>query len=210
MARVNFNNVPDNNFESFEPLPIGKYPCVLTVDNIQRDSSKQPMTDVEGKPVIAKTNAGDEKWSVKATILDGPHVGRWVLDNFSFGDKAVKRVKIVLTRAGIIQGNETDYDCQPDEIDDTCWWVEIDRLEPRKNADGSVKTRKDGKAIVDPRVAFAGYTPMTSEEAIRLKAKYAKWQAEKAAKEAAVESESEGAAGNAGDSGTADDSNVPF
>lgn len=211
MARVNFNNVPDNNFESFEPLPIGKYPCVLAVDNIQRDSSGQPMTNIEGQPVIRTTGAGDEFWNVTATILDGPHIGRYVRDNFSFGAKAVPRLKIVLKRAGIIQGDETNYNCQPDELDGTCWWVEVEKLEQRKKkgADGTLipQFRKDGKTpILDPKVHYAGYTPMTPDETIQLKAKFAKWQAEKKAKD----DEDGGEGGPGSGDGTADDSGVPF
>ena len=173
---VNFGKVADN--DNFEPLPVAKYPCVLEVSNTQKDSSGGVMTGEGDKPAILHTLAGDEKWDIKATILDGKHAGRWIRDNLSFGEKAVKRVKTVFVRAGIIEGDEK-HNCTPDELDGTYWWVEIDRHEPRTNKDGTPKLRKDGKPIVDARVGFAGYTPMTPQEAKRYRESYQAWLAHK-------------------------------
>jgi hypothetical protein len=177
MPKINWSQVEDAR--DFEPLPIGKYPCVLAVDNKMRDSQGNMITDGNGRPAISTTRAGDERWSIKATILDGPHAGRWVLDSLSFGERALKRAKIVLKRAGIIDDDTTDYDPQPEELDGTYWWVDVDRHEPRQNADGSPKLRKDGKPIMDPRVAFAGYTPMDAKDAKRFRESYEAWKTRK-------------------------------
>jgi hypothetical protein len=198
MPRVNFANVQDNT--EFEILPLGKYPCVLAVSNEQKDSSGQVMKDAENNPAIRHTNAGDERWDIKATILDGKHTGRWITDNLSFGEKALKRVKIVFVRAGIIEGDEA-HDCTPDELDGTYWWVEIDRQEARTNKDGTPKLRKDGKPILDPRVGFAGYEPMSPQEAKRYRESYAAWLAKKNGQSAENGAESGAEAG---------DSDVPF
>jgi hypothetical protein len=176
--KINWQKVPDSS--NFEPLPIAKYPCVLAVDNKQRDAQGDAMKDVDGNAATVHTNAGDEKWNIKATVLDGPHVGRWVLDNLSFGEKAVKRAKIVLKRAGIIDDETTDYDAQPEELDGTYWEIEVDRHEARMNKDGTPKLRKDGKPIVDPRVGYAGYTPLSPQDAKRYREKFAAWEARKA------------------------------
>jgi hypothetical protein len=198
---VNFGQVKDN--QEFEPLPIAKYPCVLAVTNIQTDSNGEVVKDIDDQPAIMHTKGNDEKWEIKATILDGKHTGRWIRDNLSFGEKAVKRVKILFQRAGLIEGDET-YDCEPAELDGTYWWVDIDRHEPRKERDGKPKMRKDGKPITDARVGFAGYAPMTPQEAKRYRESYQAWEVKKAA-------------GNAGDAeldaafkGEADGDEVPF
>jgi len=195
MPRIDFSKVADN--DNFEPLPVGKYPCVLAVDNIQRDAEGNPLRDAEGRPAVRHTNAGDESWGIKATILDGKFVGRWITDSLSFGEKALKRVKIIFTRAGIIESDE-QHDCQPDELDGSYWWVDVDRHEQRKNRDGTPKLRKDGKPITDARVAFAGYEPMSPQEAKRYRESFAAWQARKN--------------GQAADAGAdeADDDKVPF
>lgn len=195
MPRVDFGKVADN--EGFEPLPIAKYPCVLAVSNEQKDSAGQVMKDAENNPAISHTVAGDEKWEIKATILDGKHTGRWIRDNLSFGVNALKRVKIVFTRAGIVEGDET-HDCEPAELDGTYWWVDIDRHEARMNKDGTPKLRKDKKPITDARVAFAGYEPMTPQEAKRYREGYQAWEAKK-----------NGVAADAGE-GEADGDQVPF
>jgi hypothetical protein len=176
--KINWQKVPDGS--NFEPLPIGKYPCVLAVDDRQRDAQGDVMKDVDGNDATVHTNAGDEKWNIKATILDGPHAGRWVLDNLSFGEKAVKRAKIVLKRAGIIDDETTEYDAQPEELDGTYWWIDIDRHEARVNKDGTPKLRKDGKPIVDPKVGYAGYETMSPQDAKRYREKFAAWEARKA------------------------------
>lgn len=180
--KINWSKVEDNS-ANFEPLPINKYPCVLSVDNRQRDTQGNVMTNGDGQPAILHTKSGDEKWSIKATVLDGPHVGRWVTDNLSFG-KAVKRAKIVLMRAGIIDENTTDYDASPEELDGTYWWVDVDKHEVRMNEDGTPKLRKDLKPILDPKVGFAGYTPLTAQEAKKYRESFAAWQARKADAEA--------------------------
>lgn len=197
MPRVNFANVADNT--EFEVLPLAKYACVLAVSNEQKDSSGQVMKDAENNPAISHTSAGDEKWDIKATILDGKHTGRWIRDNLSFGEKALKRVKIVFMRAGIIEGDE-QHDCEPGELDGTYWWVEVDRHEARTNKDGTPKLRKDGKPILDARVGFAGYEPMTPQEAKRYRESYAGWLAKKNGQ----------AADNGAGEGEEGSSDVPF
>lgn len=198
--KIDWGMVEDGS--SFEPLPIGRYPAIIKVSNHQRDAQGEDLKDADGNPVVLTTLAGDEKWSIKATILDGKHVGRWFTDSLSFGDKALKRAKIILMRAGIIEGNEVGPPPSPEELDDTCWWVEIDRHEARQNKDGTAKLRKDGKPILDVRVAFAGYELMAPAEAKEYRARYAEWQAKKAAGGGAIVASEEVA--------TADDDEVPF
>ena len=176
--KINWSRVADSS--NFEPLPIAKYPCVLAVTNKQVDAQGGAVKDADGNAATLHTNAGDEKWDIKATVLDGTHTGRWVLDNLSFGEKAVKRAKIVLKRAGIIDDETTDYDAQPEELDGTYWEIEVDRHEARMNKDGTPKLRKDGKPIVDPRVGYAGYTPLSPQDAKRYREKFAAWEARKA------------------------------
>ena len=196
MPKVNFGKVEDR--QEFEPVPVGKYACVLAVDNVQRDTQGNPMTDADDKPILRQTRAGDESWSIKATILDGKYTGRWIQDNLSFGEKALKRVKAVFKRLGIIEGDE-DHDCSPDELDGSYMWVEVGSLEQAKNRDGMPKVRKDGKPMLNPKVAFVGYTMMDAKEVKRYRESYAAWLARK-----------EAAAGDNGSGVEEADSEVPF
>ena len=196
MPTVNFGKVEDQ--KEFEPIPIGKYACVLAVDNVQRDTQGNPVTDIDNKPLLRHTKAGDESWFIKATILDGKHTGRWIQDNLSFGEKALKRVKAVFKRLGIIEGDES-HDCSPDELDGSYMWVEVDRLEAATNRDGTPKVRKDGKPMLNPKVAFVGYTAMDAKEAKRYRESYQAWEYRKQA-----------AAGDNGNGAEEADSEVPF
>lgn len=175
--KINWGLVPDA--ENFEPVPIGRYPAILKVDNLKRDQQGNAMTDAEGKPAIRTTNAGDEMWHLEAHILEGKQIGRYIYDQISFGEKALKRAKVILSRAGIIEGDET-YDCQPDELDGTYWWIEVDRHEARMNRDGTPKLTKAGKPIVDPRIAFAGFEAMSPPDAKKYGESYRAWLAKKA------------------------------
>ncbi len=179
MPRVNFGSVPEQ--QDFSPLPLGKYACVLRVTNIAKASDGEPMTDGDGNPATLKSNDGSEKWDLNALVLSGAHVGREIRDNLVFSEKGIKKVKPIFVRAGIVVGDET-HDCQPDEIDGTYWWVEIDKHEQGKNRDGSLKFKKDGTTpMLYQKVAFAGYTPMTPTEAKAHREQYAAWLAKKGA-----------------------------
>lgn len=181
MPRVAFGQVEDH--KEFEPIPIGKHPCVVAVTNVQTDSEGNPMKDAEGNPAIRHTNAGDESWNVKATILDGKHIGGFLFDNLSFGAKAVKRVKVIFSRAGIIEGDET-HDCEPGELDGTYWWLEVDRHEARINKDGTPKLGKNGKPLTSAKIGFAGWYPMDPKDAKKYREQFAKWEARQAEKNA--------------------------
>jgi hypothetical protein len=176
MPKVNFGTIPDQ--QDFTPLPLGKYPCLLRVTNIAKASDGQVMTDGDGNPALLRSNDGSEKWDLNALILGGAHVGREIRDNLVFSEKGIKKVKPIFVRAGIVEGNET-YDCQPNELNETFWWVEIDKHEQGKNKDNTLKVTKDGKPKMYHKVAFAGYTLMQPAEAKKYRAEYDAWLAKK-------------------------------
>ncbi|MGA9884091.1 MAG: hypothetical protein WBQ34_10260 [Candidatus Acidiferrales bacterium] len=175
--KINWSRVADSS--NFEPLPIAKYPCVLAVTNKQVDAQGGAVKDADGNAATLKTVAGDEKWRVKATVLDGPYIGRWITDNLPFSEAGLKRTKIVLTRAGIIDDETTDYDAQPEELDGTYWWIGT-KQEARLNADKTPKLTKDLKPIIDTKIEYAGYEPMSPQDAKRYREKFAAWEARKA------------------------------
>ncbi len=188
MPKVTFGALPEQ--QDFSPLPLCKYPCVLRVTNIAKASDGQVMTDGDGKPATLKTNAGDERWDFNSLVLGGAHVGREIRDNISFGEKAFKRAQIIFIRAGIIEEGAGEHDFQPDELDQTCWWVEIDAHEQGKNRDGTLKFKKDGKTpLMYQKVAFAGYTLMQPAEAKKYRAEYDAWLAKKGTGARAVDAE---------------------
>ena len=163
--------------------PIGEYPCVMLVEAFQKDSAGNYMKGANNKPAPIKTTAGDDMWKLNLKILDTKHLGKQILDNVSFGEKAKKRTAVIFTRAGIMPSDkeceanpklyaERNRDFQPDELDETYWFVSMHH-ELAENKDGvrvgkydfkangcpcEVCTSANGKKVmVNAKVDYAGY-----------------------------------------------------
>jgi len=78
--RIDFPNIPDPT--DFNPVPAGRYKCVL------RDVQEQ------------HTQSGDDMWRLQFIILEGTYKGRIIFDNMVFSTKAMGRVKLICSRLG--------------------------------------------------------------------------------------------------------------
>ena len=88
MPKIDFRTVEDT--ADFSPLPMGKYLCRVAA--------------IE----LGETSAGDERWLLRLTVDEGPYSGRTVIDNLSFSEAALKRVKFVCERLGVDVTGEVD------------------------------------------------------------------------------------------------------
>src|SRR6266851_6673408 len=183
-VHVSFANVSDQ--QDFSLVPIGRYSARLKVDAYQTDSNGQPMTDSNGQPAMFRTGNGDTKWNLTWTILDGPCKDRKILDNLNFSGGGLKRVKVMYVRGGFAEGNEEEIDLEPDDLDNSCWWIEVEHPDPardnyepkeskytfdKKLCRCSTCLKYDGKKInVFARVGFAGMELMKPAEAVKYQA----------------------------------------
>ena len=180
MPHVDFRQITT---ESYGPVPIDKYPCVVHVEWLKKDEAGNLMTGGDGQPARITTNAGDEMWNLTNYVMDGPHFDKPIYDSVSFGAKALKRAKIILIRAGMMPSDEEctknpalwpmqNQEFQPEELDGTCWWVTIESHEARVNSDGTPKLSKAGKPLFKAKIAFDGYEPMKKDDAVLFRKNY--------------------------------------
>jgi hypothetical protein len=185
--RINFREIPDSSGGDFGTLPMGKYPALLKVDGYQHDAQGNFALNGEGKKVYWTTGAGDAKWNLMWEILnlDG---NRRLLDNLNFSKGGSKRVKVLYTRGGFAEGDEEDIDIEPEDLDGTYWWIDVDKHELRTDfaRGGAVKESKytfkakdckcevcrvyDGQKVnVDARIGFAGFELMDPKDAAKFR-----------------------------------------
>ncbi len=172
----------------YGPIPLGEYPCQIKLRIWQTDANGTMMT-TDGKPVREdssnavpyKTSAGDMLWYVDSTVLAGDHLNKIIQDNWSFG-KAIGRVWTVVTRLGLVpEGYKLGqpFDLNPEEIDETYWWVTVDSHElserngvpteakyPYKSACpcNICKAAVGKNVFVNAKVGFAGYRLMSKDD----------------------------------------------
>ena len=192
MAYVDFSNIHESDQQDFSLPPVGEYPCELKLKAFKKDAQGNAVTGLDGNPLPLTTAAGDAMWNIEATIIDGPHAGkRPFLDNLSFGKRAAKRAALVLVRAGMMPSEE---ECKknpqlyeerkreflPEELDKTLWWVSIHHeraVKAGQPREGKYEFKAHGctcevcvaaagkKLLVNCKVDFDGYRPMTVAEA---------------------------------------------
>lgn len=133
MPKIDFNNVED--VKGFNPLPDGEYVC--RVAGVEE----------------AATQRGDEMWRVRFVVESGPHKGRYIFDNISFGALAVKRVKLLCSCLGIDVTCEQDL-TPGDVIGRTCCVTVA--TEEYEDQEGNTKLRNT--------VPFAGYEPVEDDD----------------------------------------------
>lgn len=178
--KVNFAEIPDVG--DFGPLPLGKYASRMHVDAYQHDAQGNYATDVNGDHVFWTTNAGDAMWKLEMELLDPAHKSRKVFDQLSFGPGGLKRVKVIYVRGGFADATD-EVDLDPEDIDGTYWFIDIDRHEVATEKDGKTprvskytfkagactcKTCKqyDGQNVnVNARIGFGGFELMPAKEA---------------------------------------------
>jgi hypothetical protein len=164
--KVNLRDTPDS--QNFGPLPIGKYPCRLTIEAYQKDAQGNLMLDGDGQKTFYRSSAGDPQWKFTCTVLDGPYKGRTIKDQLTFSAGGLKRIKVLYVRGGFARGDEESIELEPDDLDGTFWNIEIDKHEPAVKRDGSPSLDKNGKQYVNSRIAFAGFELMDAATAARL------------------------------------------
>lgn len=149
--RIDFSRVRESEGnQDFSLPPLGEYPVVMLVEAYKKDTSGVLMTDPDGRPAPLTTTANDPMWNLELKILptfkgsdsegheiwDSTHAGKRILDNVSFGAKAIKRAAVVLVRAKMMPSEKEceanpklwatrNRDFQPDELHETFWWVSI-------------------------------------------------------------------------------------
>jgi hypothetical protein len=178
-VKVNFNQVPDQ--ADFSLPPIGRHPARLEIDAYQKDAQGNFMTGPDGKPVFKRTAAGDTKWDMLWHLLDLPD-DRYVSEGLFFSTKGLKRVKIIFVRGGFATGKEDDIDLEPEDLDGTFWWVEVEHPDPvdslqegaslkeskytfKAKCDCATCQKYNGQKVsVYAKVGFAGMNPMRTEE----------------------------------------------
>lgn len=192
-VKVNFSTVPDAG--QGETIPLGKYPCRLHIDAYQVDQEGNPMTDGEGKKVFFRSKAGAIQWKTRAEILEGPFAGRELFDYLTFSEGGLKRIKVLASRIGMSMTD--DLDMEPEDLDKSMWYVDVDSHEVAQTAQGQVKDSKytfhrgsclcdvckqwDGKNVnVNSKTAFAGFELMDAESAKRLSSVHKKPKGEAA------------------------------
>lgn len=180
--KVNFSSVPDAG--EFGPLPLGRYAARMHVDAYQHDAQGGLATNGDGEPVFWSTSAGDSMWKLEMEVLEGAAKGRKLFDQLSFGPGGMKRVKVIYKRGGFADTDaDEEIELYPEDLDKTCWWIDVDRHEVAMERDGktprtakrafqrkgcacSVCTASDGQLVmVNSRIAFAGFEPMKAAEA---------------------------------------------
>lgn len=182
--RYNFKEIPDGN--DFGLIPLGKYPARLHVDAYQHDSEGNYMTDGAGDKCFWQTGNKDDMWKLTFDILDTEHAGRKIFDNLNFSKGGLKRVKAMFMRVGY--GEDYEGELDPDDIDGSYWFVEVDEHELQINySDGSTRTSKytfknkgcacavctkyDGQKVdVKAKIGFVGFQPMEAKDAAMYKA----------------------------------------
>ena len=180
-VKVNFSTVPDAGQGG--TIPLGKYPCRLHIDAYQVDQEGNPMLDGDGKKVFFRSKKQDIQWKTRAEILEGPFAGRELFDYLTFSEGGLKRIKVLASRIGLdITG---PIEMEPEDLDCSYWYVEVDSHEVAQTAQGQVKVSKytfhrgsclcetckthDGKNVnVNSKTAFAGFELMDAESAKRL------------------------------------------
>jgi len=126
MPKIDFDNVDD--VQDFSPIPDGKYLCRVA--------------EVEE----ATTQYGDEMWKLRLVVESGPHRGRYIFDNMVFSEAALKRVKLICSRLGLIVSGELDL--KPSVIKGRTCYVTVE-TEEYEDHEGRTKRRNV--------VPFAGY-----------------------------------------------------
>jgi hypothetical protein len=184
MPTVNLKQVQES--QDFSLIPIGRYPAKLQVDAFLHDAAGGPMLDSAGDPARRTTQNGDEMWNLEWYLLDPRYVGKKILDNLNFTPGGLKRVKVMYTRGGFAGGDEESIDLEPEDIQGTYWWIQVDHPDPadklkegqslriakythKRGACDCVTCMKyDGKNVsIFPRVGFAGMEPMKAEDVVR-------------------------------------------
>lgn len=126
MPKIDFSKYDD--VDDYSPLPEGSYVCA--VSSIEE----------------AYTKAGDEMWKLQLDVIEGEFEGRRIFDNLVFSEKAMKRVKLVVSRLGIDVSGEIDL--TPEMLQGRVALVSV-VVEEYENAAGETKKRNS--------VLFAGY-----------------------------------------------------
>lgn len=173
-VRVDFSQVKDGG-GNFGPIPFGKHPARLHIDAYQMDAQKNFMLDGDGQKVYFRSKKGDIQWKMRVELLDGPALGREMLDYLTFSEGGLKRIKVLAARIGLdITG---PIDMEPEDLDGSYWIVDVDSHEVAQEASGQIKNSKymfkrgdcdcacckqwDGKAVnVNAKIAFAGFELM--------------------------------------------------
>lgn len=179
--KINFSKVADS--QDFGTLPLGKYPAKLHIEAYMTDAQGGFMTNADGGKVFWSTRNGDPMWKMQFEILDPKYKDRKVFDNLIFSEKGQKRVKVLYVRGGFAEGDkDEEIELEPEDLDGTNWWIDIDSHEVAQSSDGSPRESKyafkpngcgcetckanAGKMVnVNARIAFAGFNPMTAAEA---------------------------------------------
>ena len=181
--RVNFSEVPDS--QDFGTIALGKYPAIMHVSAYQTDEQKNYMLNGNGDKVYWTTSNGDPMWKMDMEIVEGAFKGRSILDNLNFSAGGLKRVKVIWVRGGFAEADE-DVELEPEDIDGTYWWIDVDRHEVNQDRQGNVKESKytfkakdckcetcrkfDGQKVnVNARIAFAGFEPMKAADVVKFK-----------------------------------------
>ncbi len=132
---VNFSQVPDR--KDFSLLPIGRYAAQLVVKAYQTDGQGQFMTDGQGNKQHFLTTSGDIKWNLEWHLMEPAHKDKPPIgDSLSFG-AALWRVRMLWVRGGFAEGKEDTINLEPEDIDGSCWWIDVMHRDP---------ARKDGRA----------------------------------------------------------------
>ena len=90
--KLDFKKIPD--VQEFPPIPEGQYLCQL--ESVEESA----------------TQTGNEMWTVRFVVEDGPHRGRYLWDRLVFSDAAFPRVKLFASSLGIDVSGELDFNPQ--------------------------------------------------------------------------------------------------
>ena len=124
--KINFAKVNDSS--EHEILPAGTYRCRLE------------SVDEEW------TAGGNPKWVLHWIVTTGPYANRAIVDRLYFTERALPRVKILWSAAGIDTDGEIELDSG--QIVGMCCMVEVERDE---------YTDRDGRTRQGVQVTFRGY-----------------------------------------------------
>jgi hypothetical protein len=161
---------------SQEAPPKGVYPCEMTIDAIRRDRDGREILDGDGEPERLTTRKGEPFWKAKSRVLDGPYEGQEIDDSFFFSKKGMGRVDLLYVRAGLApsaadakgdpekERRRRELDVQPDDLNNSLWWVTVEDVIQPSDQDGKPIVRRDGTPFLRSKVKFDGYVFMTPKD----------------------------------------------
>lgn len=121
----------DSKSHDYTTIPPGRYLCQVA----------------EVRPGI--TRAGDERWSLRLTVVDGPHVGKQAAwDSLVFSARGRIRARHVFAALGLPSAGKVQI--EPKDVEHRKAWVEV---RP------ATYTSPDGAQVTRNEVPYDGYSP---------------------------------------------------